>query len=509
MSPKSNDNAATYDNFKKVRNKIREYNAEFIIFQCIETLNHEDAVKIERVRFYPPWAVLLLLKWTLIYGDYDNYLKMKGFHKQAFYKLLNLLNDFSGSVKSPSEYDNSFLFLRHLAFQQFWIQEPYPIILGRLARQSLLFRNLSSEHSLKELFRDKTGISIEDFIDLALMTITRFIAGNETFIMLDWFSTVGETYPPEKVERFLNILSKDTKSIKSYLLENGFAKKDLTHQCYEPSPLQRFPLLRHEEKYYCYSRYLLLHTLHTFVYDLLKDIDGNLFMSKFGRMFEKYVENALQYAGLEFFSEEQLRTILDSHQKLVDFLIVNDDENIMIDAKGVSLAYLGMMSHSSEIVAGKTKTSILKGIEQAYETGKKLQVLKENHEHHFGSKNYLLIITFKEFYVGNGNDFYHFVAKENVDKIIEKYNQDIIVPLDNMYFLSINDLDLLVECLQKSKISLSSVLKKAITLDSNPQTKNFVFNQHFWKECQSELPKYLVDESEFLFERIGKLLKRK
>ena len=50
--------------------------------------------------------------------------------------------------------------------------------------------------------------------------------------------------------------------------------------------------------------------------------------------------------------------------KAVDFLIADANCNILIDAKGVEMNQLGMVGHKPEVILDKTKTSVMKGIEQ-------------------------------------------------------------------------------------------------------------------------------------------------
>ena len=85
---------------------------------------------------------------------------------------------------------------------------------------------------------------------------------------------------------------------------------------------------------------------------------------------------------------------------MVDSLIQELDGNVFVDAKGVEVGHFGMTSHRSEVVADKTKTSVIKGISQALETAASL-VGREGFRIE-ADRNYLLVVTFKPLSLGAG-----------------------------------------------------------------------------------------------------------
>jgi len=48
--------------------------------------------------------------------------------------------------------------------------------------------------------------------------------------------------------------------------------------------------------------------------------------------------------------------------------------------------------------------------------------------------NYLLVVSFKDFYLGNGRDIYDFIARDEIDRIDGKE----LIPIDHIYVLSID-----------------------------------------------------------------------
>jgi hypothetical protein len=46
-------------------------------------------------------------------------------------------------------------------------------------------------------------------------------------------------------------------------------------------------------------------------------------------------------------------------------------------------------------------------------------------------------------------DFYENIAKEKLDKMLNVFGGKQLIPFQNMYFISVDDLDLLIECYRR------------------------------------------------------------
>jgi hypothetical protein len=433
-----------------------------------------------------------------MYGDFSSS-QLRPVTKKEFHYLNQLLYNLNGAARLPTQYSNAFLFFRNLAFQQFWLQEPFNA--QRIARQCILFGKLEDNHPFKKMFLDETGICIDDFLELSLMLLTRVFQHPPVFTE-DWFASIKNSFEEDTVRNFLDSISLDVASAKEYLASQK--RENISYEFYEQSPLKRYPLLRHSDSFLFYSRNLLFHALQTFIYDILRSPDPNAFMDKFGLIFENYVENAIQYTKLPYLNETNLR-VLSNDKKSVDFLIIDNNVNVLIDAKGVEMNYLGMVSHIPEVIRHKTKSSISKGIQQGYETAKLLSTRTEVNGHIIGKeKNYLLIVTFKDLFVGNGQDFQDHIAAESFSAMKSKYDGDNLIPAENMYFISIDDLDLLVECLRQGN-TLSEILQKIVISDQNLKSKKFVFRQHLHDMYPDlvKVPDYLSNEYSKLIQKSG------
>jgi hypothetical protein len=477
------------------------YYPEEILLHCVTDLNRPDASSMERMRHYRPWELLLLLKWAIIYGDHISP-DRRHLKEPDFIKLVNLLFQFGADIRTPDQYNSVLLFLRNMAFQQFWLQERARS--ANLARQSILFRKLPPNHSLQVTFADKAGLSVDQFILLANVLLTGFLTHRkEPFVTEQFFSPISKHMGVDAVRSFLALLSKDFNSLRLYLEQPEMSRLGKAYEIYEQTPLRRYPLLLLNHRYYTYSPIVLFHGLQSFVFDILRESNPSGFMDHFGPIFEKYIKRGLEHAHLNFVSESELRTVLPRQNKVVDFFFTDGGTNIILEAKGIEMPPIGMITHLPDVIRDRTKTSIIKAIEQAHESWA--------HFHHMTAVGklpvqsdvpFLLVVTFKDLYVGNGSDFVSSVATDLPPSLAARFSPEDIIHPERMYFLSIEDFDFLVEAARRGT-SISSILHAAVKADSDPKTKRFVFRQHVREAVSSiGIPDYLEREFAEIMDRI-------
>lgn len=452
-----------------------------------------------------PWLVLLLIKWVLVDEEYDTSGK-RDLDANRFRKILQLMHDLGSKIRGPSQYAHHALFFRNIAYQQFLYQHSFG--LACLARQSLLFGSVEDSHLFKREFVNLTGMSIEHFVELALILLCRFINGKGYTISPQWFQTVRSYYTADEIEALLGALSINFPDLRQKLLNiEGAGRR--SSEFYEQTPFLRFPLLKVNGQYLCVYPNVLFCNLEHFIYDVLRSWDSNRFMAKFGEVFERYVEKGLIYAKVPHVNEAVLERELGGTGSLIDFLCHDKDSNILIDAKAVEMAYEGKVTHLAEIVKNRVKTSIIKAIEQAFDVLRRLQITNsENPAIRQRSTNYLLVVTFKELYLGNGKNFYDAIAKDKLDEISEKYGGGPQIPLENMYFITVEEFDYLIEMIRSGKTSFEGALAKAKESDADMRSRKFDFFLHL-SSWDNELkpPQYIQDEQERVYDKIVQILR--
>lgn len=491
--------------YKQIRNQFRKYSPHSIVNKAFDYLKIPTSSSIDDLQKHP-WLVFLLLKWVLL--DEQFYSRDKrNISKQEFETLLNKMHGLGSKsiVRMPSEYAHFHLWMRNISYQQFLYQNTFNG--SAFARQSLLFDKLAHNHTFRIDFERITSFPLSDFFELSAMLLLRFMEGNNVAVEISWFSPVKDRYDKSIVQRFLDFLSCDLEALRNYLIEEAGNKKLRSSEYYEETLLVKFPLLKVDNVYHLWHPMLLNRGLEYAVYETLRTPNPSNFMKMFGGIFEAYVNRSIQHLGLPYLAEKQIQQWLGNTQKVTDFLITEDGANIFVDAKGVEIAYLGKVSHNPEIVLDKVETSALKGIEQGFQVAHYLSTQNAiNPPFQASNENYLLIVTFKELYLGSGKDFYEAVAKEKINAFVGA-EESFPIPLENIYFITVDDLDQVANFVKKGKVKFVEMLRKIVFEDQSANTKKFHFRQHlfeFW--AGSGNPQYIDEEIESIFGRVQDLL---
>ena len=360
-----------YDEFKRLRNKLRKFYPEHVVNRCVNRLRQNE-LSGRDIGFAPPWAFMLLIKWTLMHGEFISPDRRELTDKN-WNDLLWICEEVQRSIEMQQEHHTEcdwFLYFRKLAYQQFCYQ--WELTASQIARQRLLFGNLEPNHRFKQRFAALTGLDIDHFIEFEMMLYSLVIGQNPLHVNVESFNSVGAAYPGGTADKFLSMLSLDLESAKSFLENDKSQLKDVSLQFYEQTPFRKCPLLKLGNKYTWYSRHLLRHSLQNLIYDLLRNDNSAKFMEKFGNVFENYLARGLTYAEIPFLTENLLASHLPGTDEIVDFLIVDDGATIFMDAKGVEMRTLGHVSPDPRIVSDKVKDSVIKGIRQAFKTAMRI-----------------------------------------------------------------------------------------------------------------------------------------
>lgn len=502
QEPYNEDNY--YAAYKTVRNRFRRYEPFSVLDSCIRYLYSPTKDDLSQLR-KNPWLVLLLVKWIFIDEQIFTAGKKPPSNNEVHH-LLQAVHNMASSLRMPSQYSHYTLFFRNIAYQQFLYQRPFNM--SNLARQEIMFCSLDDGHTFRRNFYEVTGLDIGEFLTLGVMLVTCFLQKNVHSVNAEWFSPVFGTVGADKVHKFLECLSTPAEELHSFL-SNSSQQQRRANEYFEQTPFIAHPLIRVRSQYICTYPNILFRALEHFAYDVLREQDAPVFMSKFGSIFEGYVQKALEYSETQFIAEETLKKELGNGGLLVDFIIAEDDANIFIDAKAVEMASKGKTTHSAEILKDRIKVSVLKAIEQAHGVNTRLLTAKSNHPVvKRRTRNYLIVVTYKELYLGNGKTLYEAVARDKIDEIVSKFPVEARIPLENMYFITVDELDLFAHGVKVGGIGFVAGLERAKRDDSQPQTRKFDFLLHLRDWGIVEPPKYVQQAFDGLYEKATDALEK-
>ncbi|MEX2411836.1 MAG: hypothetical protein WD607_10810, partial [Candidatus Paceibacterota bacterium] len=266
-----------YSEFKYLRNQFRKYNSYSLLDHCFGFLYKKIDEPFKEIEKKQPWQILLLIKWILKDNNFSIPNKKKASRKD-FIKILSLVRELGNKVRMPNEYDHWHLFFRNISYQQIIYQ--FGFNLNAFSRQKLLFSNLEENHFIKSTFREKTGIKIDEFIELSVFLLVKQINSTNS-ISKSFFSPLLSHYKPDIIENYLKCLSFNVSEAREYLLELE-GNKVTSYEYYEQTPFIKRPLLKVGSKYYPYYRNILYRGLEYYIYDTVREVNPQKFMQRFG-----------------------------------------------------------------------------------------------------------------------------------------------------------------------------------------------------------------------------------
>lgn len=486
-----------YEDYKPLRNKIREYNSRELIFTSVSLLHKLDKMPVGEWKYYLPWEILLLTKWII--SEHTSIKKPKVINDAVFNGLIAKLQKLFELYRSDalSLYSKHQLpkFLRQTAFQQFWLQKAGHISTEIMARQLMLLlpSPLEKRDKINDLFFKKTGISIKSFFEISLMILAKFLDEKNTEIgfVKDYFKECAHSFTNNELDNYFKLLSLSFDEAKEHAAKDLVKKRDkLEFQIFEQTPFTFYPFLRDGDGFILYSPALMHYVIKYYVYDYLKLHYGSDFLQDFGGIFENYLKLGLDFSAIKYEMEEDLKKILPKNNQVVDFFIEYENKLVLVDAKATEMRGFTIEIQSNEFISNTLERNVIKGIKQCYQVAKNFK----NKE-----KIYSIIVTYKDLYLGSVGGIWDEFLKDNLRSFFEEQKIDEgLISSDNIYVISIEDFDLLMKAIRIDKSNLIKILDQATELDKSGATGKHILGQHIkeFLPTEYEMLPYLAEVSE-------------
>jgi hypothetical protein len=116
-------------------------------------------------------------------------------------------------------------------------------------------------------------------------------------------------------------------------------------------------------------------------------------------------------------------------------------------------------------------------------------------------------VTFKDLYLGTGADFFSYVVQERVTSALGARPGEELIPLEHMYFVSIDEFDYLVEALRSNKIKFGTLLREISAADMNRESKRLQISEHLARRWgRLPVPRYIDQGFDGMFCRAMRAL---
>ena len=477
-----------FEEYKPIRNRLRKWRPDSIVETAIVKLFEISAKKATEWRGYTPWDILLVIKWT--FADWKNMKAPDPISINGFNGIVNMVKDYVANstkiIKSKNPYSIE-KFMRQTAFQQFWFQEK----LGKreLGRTVELFLNLPCKFNLDKALGDKLGLSKEEFIELALLFWGSTTSMNSTkpYVEIGYFSNVAKAYGGEKLKSFMQVISHDIISA-IYMCEEAI-EKDFIRQAYEQTLFRYKPFLFVNDKFFLIYKGLVDQYLKFGIYDYCKDEFGSDFTTSFGDTFEKYISDRLDEYHVDYLRERDLKYFGFNSQ--VDYIIRCETGNILIEVKAKEATdYVKEVPLSEALVSGY-KDSIIKGVYQAQ------KVLNDNKFESIGlntEKNFILIVTYKDLYLGHFLTAWNEFIRDGLTKHYSNFDVDS-VDVDQFNIISVDELDRFLCLFEGDGNNMLKKLDEITIHNKEVGTAKYLFSMHLDKKKLRSSKKMSIDKN--------------
>ncbi|VGB06118.1 Uncharacterised protein [Klebsiella pneumoniae] len=472
-----------------IRSEIQGYSPDLFIEFCMQYNLQKFEDNIHMLR-HMPWIVNLCLKWSASVTGKNK--KFKILDKNQAIKLFQKTYETLNIIPIGLERKNGMhFFIRNNLYQQGIYQKIDA--LNTISRQVFLFSELEKNHKIKTSFFTITNVSIEDFLKLSYILITHITEEHPVRKMnVDTFTILFDIIPRNTIEKFLDAISINYNELSTFCKSKTYDKPLLEY--YSSSPFLEKPLIKKGSEYFQIHTQLTSTSIQTFIYDLLRRTDAEKFMDSFGNVFENALVLILKESEIDFHNEKYLKERLPKDNKVVDYFIPHTEANIFIDAKGVEIHQKGMVTLRPEDIAGKIKKSVLKAIEQSHEVNREIYS-NERIIAPFRANSYIICITYKNLFLGNGSILANTYAKDEMNKIYDKFKHNYHIPTENIFCLSFEEFEYLIASCKRFKIPPHEVLQSAVEKNKKPSSAAFLFSHHIEDYFDRVVNSVIVNEA--------------
>ncbi|OOF08855.1 hypothetical protein BZG82_13125, partial [Salinivibrio sp. PR5] len=445
----------------KIKKAISRYTTESLAENMLIRLRSSyDGKEIQNIQ---PWCVCLCLEWIL-----EQYPNDKGVHatnrdaQKILQKVWDLQNEALDLENKKESYTDVLLALRPFIHLQGLYQKQEHRHIQDMLRTYHILQRSNRFDNYKSDFLESTGIEIREFLIVGLFLILLFQKkGSVKSNSIPTSEIIRELHPSISIDSLIRIINSTGFTLESASchLKNKSKKTNSPSECYSPTFFNQKPILIYDSKLYPLHPVLVSSGISSFIFNTLKERDPNKFKTSFTKDFEDYISDLLEDAGEEFIREGSIREKCGANNKVVDFLINDYDTVIFIDAKGQEPHKNVVISDSKTLLKNRISKTLYHAVEQASLCCKELSKKEENNIPSY-ERRFAVIVTHHSYFFSRGSHLVELLGDDNTKRLIQSCND--IIPLENIFFLSCEELELLGDILNNTRFKIKDFLSHCL-----------------------------------------------
>lgn len=488
---------------KDIKGVLSQYSKESVLAVALQYLERVGGDPLSRAKSMPG-IVFLLIKWSMTSAGSNAH---EITHKQ-FSELANRIYSLQSLALALNNSNPFELKIRTLLMSQVASQKSDESELLALARQRVWFLSDGDQY-YRSKFISLCGFSLDKFFSLAsIFACHAADCESNELSKINISRLIVEITPtisPDEIALFLKLTSTSIASMPEFF--NTFSHDDCpTWEYFSETPLIERPLIVHGDEIFLVNRKLYLRAMSCFVSNLMKKDNGEEFKRYFGPTLERYVENIFDRGRLTYLTEIQIKKSYQCNQnkigKVVDFIIEDDGCRIFVDAKAIEPTNYVSTCTDPVLLRDRLQGSYIKAIWQGQECCKNMMGLSGFRP----MQSFLLIVVHQDHFISTGGKIGKDVHPELSMEIEGEFGM-IPIPLDNIYYLTIHDLERLISLASNNITTISKFLTEVIKSDADPVSAKLLFDMHLTGQPGGTEDKFLVEELVSFFETAGKLVR--
>jgi len=341
-------------------------------------------------------------------------------------------------------------------------------------REGAILAALSEKHPLRVLFKQTTQLDINDFLDFSFVTYCAILNG-KLKINIGFYKEMEARYGKSVLEAYICLVARTYPQLVEFFRNLPNSNNKFRSELFEFPVVSRYPFLLVNNQLNCWHESVFFRGMEDLVHSVLSEA-GKDYIDKFSRLFEKHVLREAKKIGAEFYDEQELKKYLPEDAQVPDGLLSFSKCNVYIEAKAGLFDQSVMTVGNPQRLLHMTRC-LQKAINQTWSAVRGIKQKKSAPERLLTTDlNYLLVITNKELGASRGSTLAELYPDGEL--VYPSSDMSSLLPLEHIYFLSIEAFERLVAGVVRQGIYLPEFLKGCVNDDANPHTSVYYFEQH-------------------------------
>lgn len=471
--------------YRRIRNKLRRFNALSIIDAALTSLHHHMTKNKEHELRSAPWVALLLVKWAF----QDNMVPMRVNPPISVEQFDYIRNELWNLSRPEGQKVNVYAMLRQMFAGQMEFQKRPS---WSFMRTPMLISRLPPQHPARKMFVEGLGIEPEPFMDISIAVYSAVLNGDMHFNIRKYFGLAPHYTQP--INTFFDLLARDPITLRTELQNKNLQHNRGSSELYEFPIFRRFPLLqRTNETVSVWHQAVFSRGMEDAVHIRLSE-NGQDYSRAYSIIHEEYVVDLVQSLDKPYISEAAQSEEFPAGSQ-VEAIIPSDDGCLLVEAKMTLYNDGSLFSVNEEILKVATKR-IRDGIKQV----RRVAVQNQAASWYTGGLTYAIIVA---------NSDLHLYTAERLGKIIrsdsltDAAEGGDVLPLERIFIISTSEMESFVSVMRQTGKSGPEILAKAVEDNRESQTQKGYIGQHLANYVHRyETPAILEEASEMSIKRV-------